>query len=527
MTSLSHCLLSLLIWVPILGGFVTLVTNSTDKDSTPAKWVALAFSIVTLILCVPLYLLFDPSISGMQLTEMRRWFSLFDGTLVYYGLGVDGFSVLFIILTAFSTLVVLLAAWNTITYKTRQYMAIFLISCGLMNGIFSATNTILFYVFWEALLIPTVLGIGIWGGKQRAYAAVKFFMYTFLGSVFLLAAFFYLHVQVASQSVSQLISTDTFSIGNFIHWATQNNAANITLTAQWLLLGAFFLAFAIKIPMWPFHSWLPDAHSEAPDGGSVILAALMLKLGAYGFLRFVLPIVPSVTAVLDWLLIASSLIAIIYVGIIAMAQTNIKRLIAYSSISHMGLVTLALFSIFVLVRHDSYGQADAFMAVQGAMFQMIAHAFSSGGLFIAAGMLAIRMGSQRIKDFQGVATSMPILATFVMLFALANVGLPGTSGFVGEFLIILSVFKYAPWVALLAGLTLVIAPGYTLWLYKRVFFGKVVSQKVSALQDISGMEIFVLTLLAVPVIFFGLFPQTILSVSHAASHAVVSGAAGA
>ncbi|MFZ9035196.1 MAG: complex I subunit 4 family protein [Francisellaceae bacterium] len=529
---MTHYLLSLLIWVPTIGGFVVLAAKSRDGKKESARWTALVISIITLLLCVPLYLGFDPSNPGMQFVEYAHWFSLM-GTdqSVYYYLGVDGFSVLFIILTSFTNIVIVLAAWNSIKFKLRQYMAIFLITCGLTNAVFMARDTMLFYVFWEALLIPTTLGIGIWGGKKKAYAAMKYFLYTFFGSVFLLLAFLYIQHQVVDQLGSSMIYSDSFSIDNFIKWATQTNQlgdlVNITLTAQWLLFGAFFLAFAVKIPMWPFHSWLPDAHAEAPAGGSVVLAALMLKLGAYGFLRFVLPLVPSITATLDWLLVAISLVAIVYVGIVAVAQTDFKRLIAYSSISHMGLVTLAMFSIFLLVRSNPdqmAGAADAELAIQGAVFQMIAHAFSSGGMFIGCGFLALRMKTRNIRDFQGVASSMPMFATFFMLFCMANVGLPGTSGFIGEFLIIIAVFKYSVWVALLAGLTLIIAPVYTLWMYKRVLFGKVVSNQIANMEDIKGLEIFVFVLLAIPTLYFGFYPEPILHLSSAASSEIVRAA---
>ncbi|MBK2125626.1 complex I subunit 4 family protein [Fangia hongkongensis] len=529
---ITHHLLSLLIWVPIIGGFAVLAAKSSDGKKEAARWSALAVSIVTLLLCIPLYLDFNSSSASMQFVEQYRWFSLFGtGDAVYYHLGVDGFSVLFIILTCFTNLVIILAAWNSISFRLRQHMAIFLITTGLTNGVFAAQDTMLFYFFWEALLIPTTLGIGIWGGKKKAYAALKYFLYTFAGSVFLLLALLYIQHEVALMPANELVNSGTFSIANFIHWATQVNdtgqLVNLTLTAQWLLFGAFFLAFAVKIPMWPFHSWLPDAHSEAPAGGSVVLAALMLKLGAYGFLRFVLPLIPAITATLDWFLVGISLIAIVYVGIVAIAQTDFKRLIAYSSISHMGLVTLALFSIFLLVKNNpnySLGVADAHMAVQGAVFQMIAHAFSSGGMFIGCGFLYLRMQTRMIADFQGVARSMPIFATFFMLFALANIGLPGTSGFVGEFLIILAVFKYAPWVALLAGLTLILAPAYTLWMYRRIFFGKVVSHQVANLKDISGVEIVIFVLLAIPTVLFGFYPEPILQLSSAASTHIIQAA---
>ena len=525
--NIGQYLLSLIIWVPIFGGFIVLATKTEEKHGDAARWVALVFSLITLLLCVPLVLGFNSSDYHMQFMESCKWFTVFGTYNVYYLLGVDGFSVLFIVLTCFSTLVIILAAWNSINTKVRQYMAIFLITCGLTNGVFCANDSILYYVFWEALLIPTTLGIGIWGGKNKAYAAVKYFMYTFFGSVFLLVAILYLQTNVAHSSAISLVNPDTYSIQNFIVWATHSpsikGAIEFTLSAQWLVFGAFFLAFAVKIPMWPFHSWLPDAHSEAPAGGSVILAALMLKLGAYGFLRFAIPMLPNVTASLEYVLIIMSLIAIVYVGVVAVAQTDIKRLIAYSSISHMGLVTLGLFSIFLLKAHNPgiVGETNAQLAVQGSVFQMIAHAFSSGGMFIGVGYLYIRMKTRNISDFSGVATSMPIFSMFFLLFCMSNVGLPGTSGFVGEFMIILSVFQYSPLFALIAGLTLVIAPIYTLWMYKRVFFGEVVNPQVSNLEDLGKMELFVFILLAIPTLLFGFYPDPILQISSAASAHIV------
>lgn len=523
---LGNYILSLIIWLPIVGGFVVLATKTKENSGDAARWVALVFSILTLLLCVPLVAAFDAGSSAMQFTELTKWFPVFGKHDVYYSLGVDGFSVLFIVLTCFTTLIIVLASWTAIKTKIRQYMAIFLITCGLTNGVFCANDSILFYVFWEALLIPTCLGIGIWGGKRKAYAAIKYFMYTFFGSVFLLAAILYIQAQVSGSPSSILVNPDTYSIQNFIAWATHSqglaDTVKFTLTAQWLIFGAFFLAFAVKVPMWPFHSWLPDAHSEAPAGGSVILAALMLKLGAYGFLRFAIPMLPEVTASLEYILIIMSLIAIVYVGIVAVAQTDVKRLIAYSSISHMGLVTLGLFSIFMLKNADPIlGTIHAQMALQGAVFQMIAHAFSSGGLFIGIGFLYLRMNTREISDYSGVAKTMPIFAAFYLLFCMANVGLPGTSGFVGEFMILLAVFQYSPLIALIAGLTLIIAPIYTLWMYKRVFYGEVVSAKVAGLKDLGAMELFVFILLAVPTLLLGVYPEPILQLSAAASAHIV------
>ena len=496
--NLGHYILSLVIWLPIAGGFVVLAARG-DENANAARWIALIFSLFTLLICIPLYLGFNIHDANMQFVENIPWLPLINAN---YALGVDGISLLFIMLTSFTTLVIILAAWHSVNTKVAQYMSIFLITCGVCNGVFAATDSLIFYIFWEASLIPMTLGIGIWGGANRARAAIKFFLFTFFGSVFLLVAILYFYARTDSFVISK-IYTLVFSEKE-----------------QWWLFIAFFLAFAVKIPMWPLHTWLPDAHTEAPAGGSVILAALMLKMGAYGFLRFALPIIPEIHQSLDWLLIGMSLMAIIYVGMVAVVQKDAKRLIAYSSISHMGLVTLAMFSVFMILSQKG-GALDAELAVQGAMFQMIAHAFSSGGLFIGIGYLYSRMQTRQISDFRGVASKMPIFAAFFMLFAMANVGLPGTSGFVGEFMIILAVFKASPWLALLAGLTIVIAPAYTLWMYKEVFFGKVQSKRVSMLKDIQGMEIFVFTLLALPTIIFGVYPQPIIELSQAASNGVI------
>jgi NADH-quinone oxidoreductase subunit M len=411
---------------------------------------------------------------------------------------VDGLSVLFITLTCFTNLIIILAAWRGIRVKIAQYMAIFLISTGIMNGAFAATDAILFYTFWEASLIPMYLGIGVWGSSRRSYAAMKFFLYTFLGSIFMLIAFLFMGFKAGNYNISGF---DTLSL-------TQTQE-------DWIFL-AFLAAFAVKIPMWPVHTWLPDAHSEAPSGGSVVLAALMLKMGGYGFMRFSLPIVPDVTQDLGWLLISLSLIAIIYVGFACIVQKDMKRLIAYSSVSHMGIVTLGIFSVFMIVG-QTHDPVDATVSVQGAIFQMIAHAFSSGALFIGVGYLYDRFGSRSIRDFSGVAKGMPIFAAFYMLFAMANVGLPGTSGFVGEFMVILSVFKANIWIAFFAAVTLILAPAYTLWLYKRVLFGEPKTQAIAKAEDIHGVELLIFVLLAVPVVLFGVYPEPILNLSHATS----------
>jgi NADH-quinone oxidoreductase subunit M len=435
----------------------------------------------------------------MQFTENVPWLPLINAN---YALGIDGISLLFILLTNFATIIVILAGWNAINTKVSQYMAIFLVNCGISNGLFSATDTLVFYLFWEASLIPMTLGIGMWGGANKAQAAIKFFLYTFFGSIFLLVALLYLHMR-----------TDSFMINDYLNLSFTN-------TEQWLLFLAFWIAFAVKIPMWPVHSWLPDAHTEAPAGGSVILAALMLKMGAYGFIRFALPIIPEIHDAVDWLLIGLSLVAIVYVALVAIPQKDPKRLIAYSSISHMGLVTLGIFSVF-LIANNTGGFEQSRLAIEGAVFQMIAHAFSSGGLFIGIGYLYLRMKSQDANDYGGVAYKMPVFASFFMLFAMANVGLPGTSGFVGEFMIILAVFKAQPWLAVVAALTVILAPAYTLWMYKKVFFGQVTSSKVENLTDIQGMEILVFVLLAIPTVFFGVYPEPIIELSQSASNIFV------
>lgn len=502
---LAHHLLSLLIWVPIIGGLVIAVIGNSDRRPALVRWLALIVALVTLGLCVPLYCGFNADSYHMQFVEQQMWIPSLG---IRYALGIDGISLLFVILTGFTNLIVILGAWRYTRRHLAQYMAIFLVSTGVTIGAFCAMDAMLFYVFYEISMVPMLLGIGIWGGQRRAYAAMKFFLYTFLGSIFLLVAFIYLHTQ-----------TGNFSIDSFI---------NLKLSKQvddWIFL-AFLIAFAVKIPMWPLHTWLPDAHTEAPSGGSVVLAALMLKLGAYGFIRFSLPIVPNIHPSMDWLMVALSLIGIVYVGIACVVQTDMKRLIAYSSISHMGIVTLGIFMVYMIVGqahgHDFLSHEDADLGVQGAMFQMISHAFSSGALFIGVSYLADRFGSRMIRDYQGVAHAMPIFAAFYMLFAMANVGLPGTSGFVGEFMVILAAFKANVWIALIAGLTLVIAPAYTLWMYKRALFGELKPELASAvkqhhLRDIHGSEVLVFVLLAVPVIFFGLYPQAILHLSHAAT----------
>jgi len=489
---LQHSLLSLLIWIPIFAGAVVLAIND-PKQAHIAKWISLITVLVTLALCVPLYLYFNTSTYHMQFVEKLAWLPSYH---IYYNLGVDGISMPLVILSVFTTLVVVLTGWNTIDKKVSQYMGGFLIMQGMMVGMFCAVDAILFYIFWEGTLIPMFICIGVWGSSNRSYAAIKFFLYTFLGSALMLIALLYLYFKSGS-----------FDILSYY-------PLHLTLTAQIWIFFAFLMAFAVKVPMWPVHTWLPDAHTEAPAGGSVILAALMLKMGGYGFLRFSLPITPDATQHLTWFLIALSLIAIVYIGLVAIVQKDMKRLIAYSSIAHMGIVTLGCFMIFEIIKTTG-SHLGAYMSLEGAMVQMISHAFSTGAMFIGIGILYHKMHTREIKDFGGIVNSMPIFASLFMLFAMANVGLPGTSGFVGEFMVILSAFQASFWVAFLASSTLVLAACYTLWMYKRVFFGKVANEKVAALTDVRGFDLTALVLLAAVVLFIGLYPEPLLKVFHA------------
>ncbi len=490
-------LLSLVVWLPILGGLVVLASGS-DKSAVEAKVVALLFAIVTFLVSIPLFTEFDPGTAAMQFEERRPWIP---GWNIYYHLGVDGISMPLILLTTFSTVLVIIAGWEVIRYRAAQYMAAFLFMEGLMNGVFAALDAALFYVFWEAMLIPMFIVIGIWGGPNRVYATIKFFLYTFLGSVFMLVALLYLYFQ-----------TGSFSILDF-------HAARIGELPQILIFLAFLAAFAVKIPMWPVHTWLPDAHVEAPTGGSVILAAIMLKMGGYGFLRFSLPITPDASATLDWLVILLSLVAVVYIGFVALVQQDMKKLIAYSSIAHMGFVTLGLFVVYDIVQYnEAAGQpalAGAAIGVEGAVVQMISHGFISGALFLCVGVLYDRLHSRQIADYGGVVNTMPMFAAFMVLFAMANAGLPGTSGFVGEFMVILGSFRANFWYAFLAALTLIVGAAYTLWMVKRVVFGDVTSDKVAALKDIGAREFLFLALLAVAVLALGLYPAPLVEVMDA------------
>jgi NADH-quinone oxidoreductase subunit M len=477
---LGFSLLSLAIWVPIIAGIAVLCTGS-DRSAPAARAIALAGALLGFVVTLPLYFGFDPLASGFQFVEFKPWIESFS---VNYHLGIDGISLLLILLNSFTTVLVVIAGWQVIREKVAQYMAAFLVLSGFMNGVFSALDGLLFYVFFEATLIPMFIVIGVWGGPNRVYAAVKFFLYTLMGSLLTLVALIYLYN----------VSGGSFSLLDF-------HRLPLSLGAQILIFLAFFLAFAVKVPMWPVHTWLPDAHVEAPTGGSVVLAAIMLKLGGYGFLRLSLPIAPDASQYLAGFVIALSLIAVVYIGLVALVQSDMKKLIAYSSISHMGFVTLGIF-IF-----NAHG-------IEGAIIQMISHGFVSGALFLCVGVLYDRLHSRQIADYGGVVNRMPVFAALFMLFAMANAGLPGTSGFVGEFMVIMGAMKVNFWYAFLAATTLIFGAAYTLWMYKRVIFGAVASKHVAELQDINMREFLVLALLAVAVLVMGLYPNPFVEVLH-------------
>jgi len=472
--------LSVVVWLPILFGVLVLATGN-DRNAQTARSIALAGAILGFLVAIPLYTGFDRSTSVMQFSELHPWIARFN---IHYHLGVDGISVLFVLLNSFFTPLVVIAGWKVIQKRVAQYMAAFLIMSGLVNGVFVSLDALLFYVFWEAMLIPMFIIIGVWGGANRVYAAVKFFLYTLLGSLLMLVALLYLYLQ----------SGGSFEILDYQQMA-------IPMTAQILVFLAFFMAFSVKVPMFPVHTWLPDAHVEAPTGGSVILAAIMLKVGAYGFIRFSMPIAPDASHKLAGVMIALSLIAVVYIGLVALTQTDMKKLVAYSSISHMGFVTLGFF-IF-----NTYG-------VEGALMQMISHGFVSGALFLCIGVLYDRMHSRNIADYGGVANTMPVFAAFFMLFAMANSGLPGTSGFVGEFMVIMGAVKANFWYALLAASTLIFGAAYTLWMYKRVIFGAVANSHVAELTDITSREKLVFAILALTVLGMGLYPLPLVEIMH-------------
>jgi NADH-quinone oxidoreductase subunit M len=485
-------ILSLLIWIPVLGSIGVLSFAKSD-NSHYARHFALFLSLTSMLLCALMYINFNTSTADMQFTEHLAWIP---SLKINYDLGVDGISMPLVILTCLTTLIVILASYTMVHKKIPQYLAAFMVTQGMVVGVFASLDAMLFYFFWEGMLIPMYISIGVWGSDNRSYAAIKFFLYTFLGSALMLVALLYLRMYSGS-----FLIADYYTL-------------KMALPIQLVIFFGFFLAFAIKVPMWPLHSWLPDAHTEAPAGGSVVLAALMLKMGAYGFLRFSLPIVPDACRTMEWMVIVLSLIAIVYIGFIAFAQTDMKKLIAYSSVAHMGFVTLGSFMIFVILARTQNLQ-DAYMSLEGAMTQMIAHSFGSGAMFLAFGMIYEQIHSRNIKDFGGIANTMPIFAAFFMIFAMSNVGLPGTSGFVGEFMVILSAFKTSFWVTLFAASTLVIGAVYTLWMYKRVFYGPIANERVAQLKDIRGMDILTLSILALAVFWIGLYPNALLNVFHA------------
>lgn len=491
-------LLSLLTWSPIVGGIIVLLLGERQRHL--AKLAALAFSLLTLGLCIPLYKGFDSTTAAMQFVELHPWIETLN---INYHLGIDGIALPLIMLTALMTVLVVVAGWEVIKQHVAQYMAAFLIMEGLMIGVFVALDAVLFYVFFEAMLIPMFLIIGIWGGPNRVYATLKFFLYTFLGSVLMLVALVYLYYQTGG------MDGGSFSILDF-------HQLQLSRNEQLLIFLAFLIAFGVKVPMWPVHTWLPDAHVEAPTGGSVILAAITLKIGGYGFLRFALPITPDASAQLVMLLIVMSLVAVIYIGFVALAQQDMKKLIAYSSIAHMGFVTLGSFIVFAVVTGGAQGAEHqtqtALLGLQGAMAQMVSHGFVSGAMFLCVGVLYDRMHSRQINDYGGVVNTMPVFAAFMVLFAMANAGLPGTSGFVGEFMVVLASFRADFWVALLAATTLILGAAYTLWLVKRVVFGDVGNERVAGLQDINRREFGILLVLAVAVILLGIWPQPLFEV---------------
>ena len=476
---MNYPILSVVIWLPIAAGLMVLAVG--DRHAGAARAIALAGAIAGLLVALPLWTQFDRMTSGFQFIEFAPWIATFN---VNYHLGIDGMSLLLILLNCVTTVLVVIAGWEVIQNRVAQYMAAFLILSGLMNGVFCALDALLFYVFFEATLIPMFIVIGVWGGPNRVYAAVKFFLYTLAGSLLSLVALIYLYI----------VAGGSFSLFDFYELP-------LPLDVQILVFLAFLVAFAVKVPMWPVHTWLPDAHVEAPTGGSVVLAAIMLKLGGYGFLRLSLPIVPDASQELAGFVIALSLIAVVYIGLVALVQADMKKLIAYSSVSHMGFVTLGIF-IF------------SAQGIEGAILQMISHGFVSGALFLCVGVMYERVHSRQIADYGGVVNKMPVFAALFMLFAMANSGLPGTSGFVGEWLVILASMKVSFWYAALAGSTLIFGAAYTLWMYKRVIFGAVANPHIEELADINKREMFVLGVLALLVLGMGLYPAPLGEVLH-------------
>lgn len=481
-------LLSVLIWLPIIGGLIMLFTG----DKMAPRPLAFVISFITFLLSILLWTGFNAKGYQMQFVEFAPWIESFK---INYHLGVDGISMPLILLNTFTTVLIVLAGWEVIKHKPAQYMAAFLIMEGIINGVFAAQDSILFYVFFEAMLIPMFIVIGIWGGDNRIYATIKFFLYTFFGSVFMLVSLIYMYSQSGSFAIADLQSL------------------KLGMMPQILIFLSFLMAFGVKVPMWPVHTWLPDAHVQAPTGGSVILAAVMLKIGGYGFLRFSLPMVPDASSELSWLVIFMSLTAVVYIGFIALVQSDMKKLVAYSSIAHMGFVTLGFFLIFPIVKNTGSTEGSL-LALQGGMVQMMSHGFISGAMFLCIGVLYDRMHTREISAYGGVANTMPWFAAFFVLFAMANTGLPGTSGFVGEFMVILASLKANFWIAFLAATTLIVGAAYTLWLVKRVIFGAVSSDQVAALKDINMREAFILSALAIFVLLLGLWPQPLVHVMN-------------
>ncbi|MDK4563828.1 NADH-quinone oxidoreductase subunit M [Kingella kingae] len=492
-------LLSLAIWVPILAGVLVLATG-TDSRAPLARILALIGAVAGFLVTLPLFTYFDRANAGYQFTELHAWIPALN---LNYALGVDGISVLFVILNAFITLMVVLAGWEVIQKRPAQYMAAFLIMSGLINGAFAAQDAILFYVFFEAMLIPLYLIVGMWGGPRRVYAAMKLFLYTLLGSLLMLVALIYLGAQANSFAITDL-----------------QNLKQIPMGAQQLVFIAFFLSFAVKVPMFPVHTWLPDAHVEAPTGGSMVLAAITLKIGAYGFLRFVLPIVPDASRYFAPVIIVLSLIAVIYIGMVALVQTDMKKLVAYSSISHMGFVTLGIF-LFSGMFSGQLGELNDW-GLKGAIVQMISHGFVSAAMFMCIGVMYDRLHTRNIADYGGVVNVMPKFAAFMMLFGMANAGLPATSGFVGEFMVIMGAVEVNLWIGALAALTLIYGASYTLWMYKRTIFGEITNPHVAEMKDINCREFAILAILAAAVLGMGLYPEAFIAVVHQAADNLIA-----
>lgn len=486
---MQNTLLSLLIWLPILGGGLVILLG--NKRAATARWMSLVISILVFVMSLSLWTNFDSSTHLMQFVEKNVWIAQFS---INYHIGVDGISMPLIILTTFSTILVIVAGWEVIQKQPTYYMAAFLVMEGLIIGVFSALDGILFYTFWEASLIPMLLIIGIWGGGNRIYAAIKFFLYTFLGSVFMLVSLIYMYNKGGSFSILDM------------------HNLSLTEVEQVWIFWAFFMAFAVKVPMFPVHTWLPDAHVQAPTGGSVILAAIMLKMGGYGFFRFSLPITPDASLQFSDVVITLSLIAVVYIGFIALVQRDMKKLIAYSSISHMGFVTLGVFVLFLA--YSPNNPEGAFLGLAGAMVQMISHGFISAAMFLVVGVLYDRLHSREILTYGGVINSMPKFTGFAVLFAMANVGLPSTSGFIGEFMVILGAVQANIWYAVLATTALILGAAYTLWMVKRVFWGSITNPDVKTLSDINSREFSILAILALAVLMIGLYPQPMIEVIH-------------